>query len=122
MQLTLEWSKFFNSFEEDKIKENTPESPGIYLFWVKLTKGEWKCFFVGETSNLQKRILSHTKPTEKRICISDRIKDKNCGYEFAIVEENSHREGIMTYLYDYYKPECSPDRQWGYPIFVNLPE
>jgi len=122
MQLTLEWSKFFNSFEEDKIKENTPESPGIYLFWVKLTKGEWKCFFIGETSNLQKRILSHTKPSEKRICISDRIKDKNCGYEFAILENSSHRDGIMSYLCDYYKPECSPDREWGFPIYVNLPE
>ena len=122
MNLTLEWSKFSYSFEEKDILEKTPESPGIYLFWVKLTKGSWKCFYIGETNNLRKRILSHTKPTEKRPCIKDRITGKTCGYEFAIVEDESHRDGIMTYLYDYYKPECSPERKWGYPIFVNLPK
>lgn len=120
MQIT--WSGFYSNYTESTVKNNVPEKAGIYLLWVKLTNGKWRCFYVGQADNLKTRLLQHLSDNEKNECIKTKVSKYTCGFEFALVGKQTDRDGIEKYLYDYYKPECNkispPDVD---PIEVNLP-
>lgn len=65
MQIT--WSDFYSSYTETTVKNSVPEKAGIYLLWVKLTNGKWRCFYVGQADNLKTRLLQHLSDSEKRM-------------------------------------------------------
>jgi len=121
-KMKLNWSGFYSSYTETNVKNNVPEKEGIYLLWVKLKNGKWKCFYVGQADNLKTRLLEHLSDKEKNECIKTNVSKYTCGYEFALVSKQADRDGIEKYLYEYYSPECNkispPDVD---PIEVNLP-
>ena len=121
MQIT--WSEFYNSYTETTVSNSVPEKAGIYLLWVKLKNGKWRCFYVGQADNLTTRLMQHLSDTEKNECIKTSVSKYICRFEFALVGKQTDRDGIEKYLYNYYSPECNkispPDVE---PIEVNLPK
>ena len=115
------WS-VFRELNENSVKNNVPETAGIYLLWVKLTTDKWQCYYVGKAVNLQSRLLQHCSVAEENECIKNNVQNYISGYEFAEVAKQSDRDGIEKFLYDQYnKPECNKQDPSGTPITVNLP-
>jgi predicted GIY-YIG superfamily endonuclease len=118
MQIT--WSSFQNLTEEN-VKKYVPRDAGVYLLWVKLKNGKWRCYYAGQADDLERRLLEHLSDEEKNSCIKAKVRDHISGYEYAKVAKQSDRDGIEKFLYDHYKPECNEKDPGGEPIEVNLP-
>jgi excinuclease UvrABC nuclease subunit len=119
MQIT--WSSFRSSYTEAEVKKHVVCEAGVYLLWVKLKSGKWRCFYVGQASDLQDRLLDHLSGEEENDCIKKNVSKYICGFEYAQVSKESDRNGIEKFLYDHYKPECNNVDPGGSPIEVNIP-
>jgi len=117
--MKITWSSFHNTYNEAEVKAHVPRSSGVYLVWVKLKDGKWRCFYVGQADELQKRLLDHLSDSETNECIKKQLSQYICGFEYAEVSRQSERDGIEKYLYDHYKPECNKADPGGKPIEVN---
>lgn len=102
------------------MKQYAPTSAGVYLLWVKYKSGQWECFYIGQASNLEDRLLDHLSDEEENNCIKENVKYRS-GFHYAKVGRESDRDGIEKYLYDHYSPECNKVDPGGTPIRVNLP-
>jgi excinuclease UvrABC nuclease subunit len=119
MQIT--WSSFHSDFAEAHVRRYVPAEAGVYLLWVKLKNGKWRCFYAGQASNLEDRLLDHLSDDEDNECIKNKVSKFVCGFEYAKVSKQSDRNGIEKLLYDHYKPECNKADPGGKPTEVNLP-
>lgn len=119
MQIT--WSSFYSSYTETGVKHSVPANAGVYLLWVKLESGKWRCFYVGRAADLEDRLLDHLSDDEENECIKDNVTNYTCGFEYAKASRQADRAGIEKFLYDHYKPECNEVDPGGTPIEVNLP-
>lgn len=119
--MQVQWSSFITPYDEQKVKLNAPESAGVYLIWVKLQNGNWRCFYVGKAENLKERLLDHLSTSESNTCVKTNTGKFVCGFEYALVARKDDRSGIEKYLYDHYKPECNQVDPGGDPISINLP-
>lgn len=117
----ITWSSFHDEYTEEKVRRYVPTNAGVYLLWVKLKNGKWKCFYVGQASDLEDRLLDHLSTAETNKCIKNNVSQYICGFEYAKVSRQSDRDGIEKFLYDYYKPKCNQVDPGGTPIEVNLP-
>lgn len=119
--MKVTWSGFFTPYNKEKIENNATTSAAVYLLWVKLKSDKWRCFYVGQASNIHDRLLDHLSDEEDNECIKENVSKFICGFEYAVVTKQSNRDGIEKFLYDYYKPECNKVDPGGTPIEVNLP-
>jgi len=118
--MKIQWSTF-QRLTEENIEKYVPTSAGVYLLWVKLKSGKWRCYYVGQAKNLEERLLAHISTSEPNKCIKNKVSKYICGYEYARVGKYGDREGIEKFLYDHYKPECNQIDPGGTPMEVNLP-
>lgn len=118
--MEIKWSSFHGSYTEEEVKKYVPPDAGIYMLWVQIQSGKWRCFYVGK-GNLKERFLHHLSSDEENECLSNKISKYVCGFEYAVVSSQGDRDGIEKYLYDYYSPECNAVDPGGEPIKVNLP-
>jgi excinuclease UvrABC nuclease subunit len=119
--MNISWSTFHEAYSETSVKTYVPTSAGVYLLWVKLTNGKWRCFYAGQAKNLETRLLEHLGKDEENECIRKHVADHICGFEYASVALQKDRDGIEKFLYDHYEPECNQVDPGGEPIEVNLP-
>jgi predicted GIY-YIG superfamily endonuclease len=119
--MNVTWSSFHTPYTESKVKQYVPREAGVYLLWVKLKSGNWRCFYAGQAKNLEKRLLEHLSDEEKNSCLKKNVSKYVCGFEYAKVSKQSDRDGIEKYLYDCYPCECNDKDPGGEPIKVNLP-
>lgn len=118
MQVT--WSTFQNLTKEN-VNQDVPKNAGVYLLWVKLNNGNWRCYYVGQADDLERRLLEHLAESEGNKCIKKYVQEHTSGYEYAKVSTQSDRSGIEKFLYDNYKPECNEKDPGGSVLTVNLP-
>lgn len=119
--MQINWSKVHSKYTESEVKKYVPTEAGVYLLWVKLNSEKWQCFYVGQASDLEDRLLDHLSDHEENECIKNNVSEYTCGFEYAKVSKQSDRDGIEKFLYDHYKPECNQINPGGTPIEVNLP-
>lgn len=118
--MEVSWSSF-QRLTEENIEKFVPKDSGVYLLWVKLKNDKWRCYYVGQAGDLERRLLDHLSTDEPNACIKTNVHDYISGYEYANVSRQADRDGIEKFLYDYYKPECNEADPGGKPIEVNLP-
>lgn len=119
MQIT--WSSFHEKYSDQEVNTYVPTDAGVYLLWVKLKNGKWRCFYVGQARDLERRLLDHLSDDEENPCLKKHVAEYKCGFEYAEVPLQKDRDGIEKYLYDHYGPECNQIDPGGNPITVNLP-
>jgi hypothetical protein len=119
--MNISWSTFYNTYSEENVKAYVPTDAGVYLLWVKLKNGKWRCFYAGQASDLEARLLEHLGSNEENECVKKHVADYVCGLEYASVVRQKDRDGIEKFLYDHYGPECNQMDPGGAPIEVNLP-
>lgn len=120
--MNITWSTFNPDYKSNQVKQNVPKSAGVYLLWVKLKNGNWKCFYAGRAKNLRSRLLEHLGDNEANECLKTKVSKYICGFEYSEVGREDNRAGIEKFLYDTYQPECNINDPGGNPIQVNLPE
>jgi len=57
-----------------------PAKAAVYLLWVKLKNGKWRCFYVGQASDLDNRLLNHLSDDEENECIQNKVSNYICGF------------------------------------------
>jgi len=119
--MEISWSSFHSSYSEEGVKKYVPANAGVYLLWVKLKNGKWRCFYAGQARDLERRLLDHLGDDEENECLKKHVSDYVCGYEYAEVKLQKDRDGVEKYLYDHYTPECNQIDPGGDPLTVNLP-
>lgn len=119
--MQVQWSNFVTPYNGTNVKSNAADSAGVYLLWVKLQNGKWRCFYVGKAENLKERLLDHLSTSESNTCVKNKAGEYVCGFEYALVAKKDDRSGVEKFLYDHYKPECNQTDPGGNPIAVNLP-
>lgn len=117
----LNWMPFNATYSTFEVQLRVPATQGIYLIWVKLQNGNWRCIYVGKAENLKSRLLDHLYDSEPNKKLLQNIRQYVCGFEYAQVGGPNLRTNIEKYLYDYYKPECNQIDPGGFPVSVNLP-
>src|SRR6266404_637568 len=105
--MNVTWSSFYSPYSEETVKKYVPTSAGVYLLWVKLKDGKWRCFYAGQASNLEGRLLEHLGEDEENECLKKNVSKYICGFEYAEVGLQKNRDGIEKFLYDHYEPECN---------------
>lgn len=118
--MELEWSSF-RGLTEAIVKAIAPASAGVYLLWVQLKNKKWRCYYVGQAENLERRLLDRLSDGEANEGIKDNVANHTSSYECAQVGKQSDRDGIEKYLYDHYTPECNKADPGGTPVEVNGP-
>jgi len=118
--MEIKWSAFHRLTEEN-VSKYVPTTAGVYLLWVKLKSEKWRCYYVGQSKDLDERLLAHLSPSEPNECIKDNVDNYASGFEYARVGKQKDRDGIEKFLYDHYSPECNEKDPGGTPIPVNLP-
>lgn len=119
--MQLNWSSFHSTYSESGVTAYVPTTAGVYLLWVKLKNGKWRCFYVGQAKNLEARLLDHLSEAEENDCLKTKVSKYVCGFEYAAVGRQEDRDGIEKFLYDHYSPECNVVDPDCAPIPVNLP-
>lgn len=118
--MNIQWSTFHTPYTENAVRRVVPTRSGVYLLWVKYKNGNWKCFYVGKSENLEERLLQHLSTSEDNDCVKENVRYTS-GFYWAEVPRGSDRSGIEKALYDYYKTECNKNDPGGTPIHVNVP-
>jgi excinuclease UvrABC nuclease subunit len=119
--MQLKWSNIYRLNSENILKY-TPKSAGVYMLWVQLGDGTRRNFYVGQATNLEQRLLAHLSVDEPNKGIKEHVSKYNCDYCTAEVATQSERDGIETFLYGRYKPQCNEIVPPGdKSIEVNLP-
>jgi Uri superfamily endonuclease len=89
-------------------KKYIPSKAGIYVF-----KKGIKCFYVGSSGNLRKRIRTHLYNGSKNKKLSEYIRLNKCAFQYAII--NRDWKAIERQLYlDFIKTHAAP------PLFNKL--
>jgi len=117
--MKVDWSSF-HRLTRANVLDNAPASAGVYTLWVQLQNEKWRCYYVGQASNIEQRLLDHISDDEPNSGIRANVNKYISGFESANVGKQTDRDGIEKYLYNYYKPECNEVDPGGTPIEINL--
>ncbi len=119
--MQIAWSNFHSTYSEAEVKRHVPREAGVYLLWVKLKNDKWRCFYTGQSKDLEARLLEHLSDNEENECLKTRVSKYICGFEYAKVGLQRDRDGVEKFLYNHYKPEYNESDPGGESIEVNLP-
>lgn len=88
-------------YTEETVKKCAPTSGGVYLL------EDSRVFYVGQSDNLERRLLEHLGSSEQNACIKRHIRDYTCYFYFTRISSQSDRDRIEQELISKYKPSCN---------------
>jgi len=99
----MKWSPCY-SYTRANVQTYAPISKGIYRLLIKN-----KVFYVGQATNLQRRLLEHLSTYKRSRCLNRYLQNYSCFFRFTelvFIEEllTIEREQIRKY-----KPSCNID-------------
>jgi excinuclease UvrABC nuclease subunit len=104
--LQVTWS-YWNDFNADKVQQVAPVEAGVYVLATKLTNGNLRVFYVGQTINLDKRLKEHLSDSEPNVCIKNNVTKYACMFRYAKVSSSSDRDKAERALYKKFTPSCN---------------
>ena len=100
-----EWSQRY-AYTEENVRRYTPTSGGVYRLINK--KGEdFYVFYVGQSNNLERRLLEHLSPNESDECIKRHLRQYSCYFRYVEVASQSERDRIEQEQIQEYNPTCN---------------
>lgn len=88
------------------VRDRVPQSPGVYLVYAKQDDGTWKVRYVGQSDNLERRLLEHLSSREPNACLRRVIRHSIPAVRWTAVEKRN-LDGVESYLYRTYSPKCN---------------
>jgi hypothetical protein len=119
--MNIRWSDF--GALNDSNLDDTPTKAGVYLLWMKLTRDEWRLFYVGEADSLRHTLRRHLSCRETDLALRRKIRNCVIGFEYSVQPDPEVRAGVLKFLTEECKPElpCPTVQPLVEPIVVNLP-
>ena len=124
MALSVIWSSRI-TYNEENVKYNVPPAlEGIYRLLIA-QEGGYGAFYVGQTDNLQRRLLEHLSDEEENDCIKNGLKDTTAYFRFALLDGENDRLCAESYMYRHYDvdgngPPCNKKEPEVEPCEINL--
>jgi hypothetical protein len=119
--MRIVWANFANLNENGLAP--VPAKPGVYLLLNKLAGDDWRCFYVGSTTDLLATLRQHRSPREPDAQLHRKIRNCVVGFRYSVQPDTEVRDGITQFLIQHYKPEMkvASSNPPPEPIDVNLP-
>jgi len=119
--MKIRWSDF-SAFNDNNL-EDAPSKAGVYLLWMKLTRDDWRLFYVGEADSIKQTLRRHLSCQETNFELKRKLRNCVTGFEYSVQPDAEVRAGVLKFLAEQCKPElpcpvAQPDVE---PIAVNLP-
>jgi len=118
MALRVTWSSRI-TYNEGNVEHNVPLKEGIY----RLSNKAEGVFYVGQSGNLQRRLLEHLSDEEKNICIKGKL-EFQVYFRFALLKDEKERLCAESFMYQNYKKEkeceCNDKEPSETPCEINL--
>ncbi|MBY6275223.1 hypothetical protein [Symbiobacterium thermophilum] len=98
---------------------DVPQKPGVFKLHARRESGEWEVFYVGQAQNLYSMLLAYLgtivegDPQAAGInaCAKARIETDEVAYSYAVVTDETERQGCLRSLYEFYRPVCNSPEQ-----------
>lgn len=100
-----DWSSRYE-YTEANVKAYAPTSGGVYRL-IYHSGGKFIIFYVGQTDNLERRLLEHLSPSESNACIRRHLRDYTCYFRFLDVSTEADRLRIEQEQIKEYNPDCN---------------
>jgi len=119
--MKIRWSEF-RAYSDSNLQDIPAES-GIYLLWMKLTRDDWRLFYVGEADSLRHTLKRHLTCHEPNLEIRRKLRNCVTGFEYTVQPDPDVRSGVLKFLAEECRPElpCSTAPAEAEPIPINLP-
>ena len=118
--INVDWNPKPYHFNEDQVKAVVPEKEGIY----QLSNHSEGVFYVGQSDNLQRRLLEHLSDKEENTCIKKKLKDYESYLRLALLEDKKERLCAESFMYYHFKKEkecvCNDKEPSELPCEINL--
>lgn len=99
------WSNLY-SYTEQNVKKYAPPIGGVYRLSCK-KNGKYYVFYVGQSNNLERRLLEHLSPSETDSCIKRHLRDYDCFFRFIEISSLDERNRVERDQIDKYDPPCN---------------
>ncbi|HDZ38474.1 MAG TPA: hypothetical protein ENH62_09355 [Marinobacter sp.] len=100
-----DWSNRY-SYTEANVNKYAPTSGGVYRLIYK-SEEKYCVFYVGQSNNLERRLLEHLSPSEADACIKKHLRDYDCFFRFIEVSSAAGRDRIEKEEIEKYSPRCN---------------
>ena len=101
-----EWSGRYE-YTEANVKKYAPTSGGVYRLIYKKDSESRYVFYVGQSENLERRLLEHLASSEQDTCIKRHLKNYSCYFRYLRVTLRSERDKIEEQQISKYSPKCN---------------
>lgn len=99
----MKWSPCY-PYARANVQTYTPVSKGIYRLLIKN-----KIFYVGQATNLQRRLLEHLSTHKRSHCLNRYLQKYSCFFRFAELVSTEELLPIEREQIRKYKPPCNID-------------
>lgn len=99
------WSNLY-PYTEENIKKYAPPTGGVYRLSYK-KNGSYYVFYIGQSNNLERRLLEHLGPSETDSCIKRHLRDYDCFFRFIEISSLDERNRVERNQIDEYDPPCN---------------
>jgi len=100
-----QWSERY-PYTEANVQRYAPGSGGVYRL-INKTSENYNVFYIGQSDNLQRRLLEHLAPSEPNACIKKHIYEYSCFFRFIEVSSSQERSRIEQEQIREYNPPCN---------------
>lgn len=100
-----EWSSR-HSYTEANVRKYAPTRGGVYRL-INKSGDKHYVFYVGQSDNLERRLLEHLSRSEPDACIKRYLRDYDCSFRFIEISSSSERDKVEQEQIDEYNPDCN---------------
>ncbi len=100
-----EWSERYPYSERD-VRAHASSTGGVYRL-INKSGEKYLVFYVGQTNDLQRRLLEHLSPDEPDACIKGHVKGYSCYFRFIQISSASERVRVEKEQIQQWKPSCN---------------
>jgi len=100
-----DWSERY-SYTEANVKRYAPTSGGVYRLVAKSDE-KYPVFYVGQSEDLQDRLLNHLSASEPNSCIKRHLGNYSCFFRFLRVGSAADRDRIEKQQIQKFSPTCN---------------
>jgi excinuclease UvrABC nuclease subunit len=99
------WSSQY-AYTEGEVRRWTPAAGGVYrLMYTR--DGKLYVFYVGQSNNLEERLLGHLGAAEQNPCIRRQLSGFTCYFDFVRVSPESERRRVEGDTIRRFSPACN---------------
>ena len=100
-----EWSSR-HPYTEANVRKYAPTSGGVYRL-INKSGDKYYVFYVGQSDNLERRLLEHLSRSEPDACIKRHLRDYDCSFRFIKISSSTERDRVEREQIQEYNPDCN---------------